>query len=121
MDQSALLEFAETLRNADGGDMMRMMMAAMLQSLVDAEAQAVLGAARHERTEARTGVRNGTRPKTVTTTSGDVTVNIPKPRSGSFFPSLLEPRRRIDVALHAVIMEAYGATPVAHFSSELCG
>jgi putative transposase len=107
MDQSALLEFAETLRNADGGDVMRMMMAAMLQSLVDAEAQAHVGAARHERTETRAGVRNGTRPKTVATTSGDVTVSIPKLRSGSFFPTLLEPRRRIDVALHAVIMEAY--------------
>jgi putative transposase len=107
MDQSALLEFAETLRNTDGGEVMRMMMAAMLQSLVDAEAQACIGAARHERTDARTTTRNGTRPKTVATTSGDVTVNIPKLRSGSFFPTLLEPRRRIDVALHAVIMEAY--------------
>ena len=41
------------------------------------------------------------------TTSGDVEVQIPKLRSGSFFPSLLERRRRIDQALHAVIMEAY--------------
>lgn len=107
MDQSALLEFTEVLRSADSGQMMRMMMATMLQSLVDAEAESQLGAGRYERSEARTTMRNGTRPKTVTTTSGDVTVNIPKLRSGSFFPSLLEPRRRIDVALHAVIMEAY--------------
>ena len=32
---------------------------------------------------------------------------IPKLRAGSFFPSLLEPRRRIDQALYAVVMEAY--------------
>jgi putative transposase len=64
MDQSALLEFAETLRNADGGDMMRMMMAAMLQSLVDAQAQAQIGAARHERTASlpTSGTGRGPRP-----------------------------------------------------------
>ncbi len=43
----------------------------------------------------------------MTTTAGDITVAIPKTRTGSFFPSLLEPRRRIDRALHAVICEAY--------------
>lgn len=107
MDQSALLELTEALRSADGGQMFRMMMAAMLQELVNAEAGAQLGAGRYERTEARTSVRNGTRPKTVSTTSGDVAVKIPKLRSGSFFPTLLAPRRRIDVALHAVVMEAY--------------
>lgn len=48
--------------------------------------------------------RNGHRPKTVSTTSGDIEVQIPKLRAGSFFPSLLERRRRIDKALHAVIM-----------------
>ena len=34
-------------------------------------------------------------------------MKIPKLRSGSFFPALLSPRRRIDVALHAVVMQAY--------------
>lgn len=43
----------------------------------------------------------------VSTTSGDLSVKIAKTRTGSFFPSLLHPRRRIDVALHAVVMEAY--------------
>jgi putative transposase len=38
---------------------------------------------------------------------GDLTVKIPKLRTGSFFPALLAPRRRIDVALHAVVMQAY--------------
>ncbi|MFI8664770.1 IS256 family transposase [Rhodococcus qingshengii] len=66
-----------------------------------------LGAGRYERTAARTTYRSGTRPKTVATTSGDVEMQIPKLRSGSFFPSLLERRRRIDQALYAVIMEAY--------------
>ena len=56
----------------------------------------------------RTGPRNATaRTKVVSTTSGDLSVKIAKTRTGSFFPTLLAPRRRIDVALHAVVMEAY--------------
>jgi len=107
LDQSALLELSEALRSADGNELMRRLLLTILQQLVDAEATAHIGAAPHERTEARTTQRNGTRDKTVSTTSGDLTVKIPKLRSGSFFPSLLEPRRRIDVALHAVVMQAY--------------
>ncbi|WP_024795582.1 IS256 family transposase, partial [Tomitella biformata] len=78
-----------------------------LQQLIDAELTAALGAAPYERTENRTTHRNGTRPKTLATASGDIELAIPKLRQGSFFPALLERRRRIDQALHAVIMEAY--------------
>ena len=107
LNQSALLELSEALRAGDGVDLMRTALQSMLQLLVEAEATAVIGAAPHERGEARTTQRNGHRPKTVTTASGDVTVRIPKTRTGSFFPALLAPRRRIDVALHAVVMQAY--------------
>ena len=55
----------------------------------------------------RLALRNGHRPKLVSTPAGDVGVGIPKLRTGSFFPELLEPRRRIDKALWAVIMTAY--------------
>ncbi len=51
--------------------------------------------------------RSWRRDKTVSTTSGDLTAKIAKTRTGSFFPSRLTPQRRIDVALHAVVMEAY--------------
>jgi len=107
LNQSALLQIIDLLHSADGGDRMRHMLGFMLQALVDAEATSVIGAAPHERTQDRTTQRNGTRPKTVSTSAGDLTVKIPKLRAGSFFPSLLEPRRRVDVALHAVVMEAY--------------
>ncbi len=107
LDQSALLELGEALRTADSGTLMRTLLTTMLQALVDAEATARIGAGPHERTETRTTQRNGTRGKTVSTTAGDLTVKIPKVRTGSFFPSLLAPRRRIDVALHAVVMQAW--------------
>ena len=78
-----------------------------LQALIEAEATETIGAGRYQRTDGRGTHRNGHRPKTVSTTAGDIEVQIPKLRAGSFFPSLLERRRRIDSALHAVIMEAY--------------
>ena len=107
LNQSALLELTDVLRTADGGKVMRLMLSAMLQALVDAEATAAIGANPYEHTPSRTTQRNGTREKTVSTTAGDLMVKIPKLRAGSFFPSLLAPRRRIDVALYAVVMEAY--------------
>ena len=80
-------------------EVFRRLLQAGLQDLVDAEAAAVIGAQRYERTPQRTNRRNGTRPKTVATTAGEVELAIPKLRTGSFFPSLLHPRRRVDKAL----------------------
>ena len=67
----------------------------------------MIGADRHERTEERHGYRNGYRHRSLTTQVGDIDLLIPKLRAGSFLPSILEPRRRVDQALYAVIMEAY--------------
>ena len=106
-DHSALITQLDALRGADPASVFAELIRTGLQALIDAEATEALGAGRYERTAERTNYRNGTRPKTVATTSGDVEVQIPKLRSGSFFPSLLERRRRIDQALYAVIMEAY--------------
>ena len=74
--------------------------------MIDAEATEVIQAERHERILSRTTQRNGTRPRLLTTKAGDVELKIPKLRKGSFFPSVLERRRRIDQALYAVVMEA---------------
>jgi putative transposase len=75
--------------------------------LIEAELSAVIGAAPHERTPDRAAQRNGHRARMLTTTAGDLELRIPKLRTGSFFPSLLERRRRVDQALFAVVMEAY--------------
>jgi transposase-like protein len=107
LDQSALLELLEALKLADVDDRVRSATEMLYQALIDAELTATIGAAPHERTETRTAQRNGSRPRILTTTAGDLELRIPKLRSGSFFPSLLERRRRIDQALFAVVMEAY--------------
>jgi putative transposase len=107
LDQSALLELLEALKAADVDDRIRSATETLYQALIEAELTAVIGAGPHERTENRTAQRNGSRPRTLSTTAGDLELRIPKLRTGSFFPSLLERRRRIDQALFAVVMEAY--------------
>ena len=107
MDQSALLELLEALKGAGVDDRIRVAAQNMYQALIDAEAEGVIGAGVWERSQARTTTRNGSRPRVLSTTAGDLHLRIPKLRQGSFFPSLLERRRRIDQALFAVVMEAY--------------
>ena len=79
----------------------------VLQELIEVEATEQIGAARYERSDTRVTERNGSRPRLLTTQAGDVGLRIPKLRTCNFFPSILEPRRRIDQALYAVVMEAY--------------
>jgi hypothetical protein len=107
LDQSALLELLDTLKAANGDDVVRRSLEAVFQALIEAEATAAIGAEPHQRAETRVAQRNGYRDRLVTTAAGDVELRIPKLRAGSFFPSLLERRRRIDQALLAVVMEAY--------------
>jgi hypothetical protein len=92
LDQSALLELVDVLKAADAGDVVRHAVEAMFQVLIDAEATAVIGAGPHERTPARVTQRNGYRDRLLTTAAGDLELRIPKLRTGSFFPSLLERR-----------------------------
>ena len=107
LDQSALLEVLEALKAAEVDDRIRQAAETIYQALIEAELASVIGALPHERSGTRTAHRNGHRPRVLTSTAGDLELRIPKLRSGSFFPSLLERRRRVDQSLFAVIMEAY--------------
>jgi putative transposase len=70
-----------------------------LQESIDAELTAKIGADRHQCTEGRSNYRNGGRPRMLSTPAGDVELQAPQMRVGSFFPALLEPCRRVDKAL----------------------
>ncbi len=107
LSDSALSELMEVFRSGEGTDFIRECVRVAMQDLIDTEATGVIGAGRYERTESRTTERNGSRPRLLTTHAGDIQLAVPKLRSGSFFPSILSPRRRIDQALYAVVMEAY--------------
>ena len=107
LSESALSDLLASLQAADGIDLVRELARWALQELIEVEAGSAIGAGRYERTEGRVTERNGYRPRVESTKAGDLHVAIPKLRQGSFFPSLLEPRRRIDRALWAVVVEAY--------------
>ena len=108
LDESALSELVVALRTRDGGvDLVRELAQWLANELIEAEATERIGAAPYERSDERVTERNGHRLRTLTTKAGDLELAIPKLRQGSFFPSILEPRRRIDQALYAVVMEAY--------------
>jgi putative transposase len=107
LNESDLSELLDALRAGGNIDVIRRSVELVLQALIESEATEMIGAEPHERSESRTNQRNGHRPRLLSTKAGDVELAIPKLRRGSFFPSVLERRRRIDRALFAVVMEAY--------------
>ncbi len=106
LSDTATAQLRESFR-AGGASLVREAVELVLQELIEAEATEAIGAGRYERSEARITERNGHRPRLLATRAGDVELKIPKLRRGGFFPSIIEPRRRIDRALWAVVMEAY--------------
>ena len=79
----------------------------LTQTVMELEAAEKVGAGRYERTAERKTYRNGHRDRVWQTRVGEIPLRIPKVRDGSYFPSLLEPRRRSEKALLAVIQQAY--------------
>ncbi len=107
LTQSDVTSLLDAIRAGGDIDIIRKGVELVLQALIETEATEVIGAGLYERSDARTNQRNGSRDRLLTTKAGDVDLKIPKLRRGSFFPSILERRRRIDRALFAVVMEAY--------------
>jgi putative transposase len=107
IDDSAVSELLDALKVGEGTDLVRELAQWALQQLIETEATAKIGADAWERSADRTTHRNGRRRRVLSTKAGDLQLGIPKLRKGSFFPEILEPRRRIDQALYAVVMEAY--------------
>ena len=101
---------SELLRKAqleDDADFLREGVRLLSQALMEMEVEEHIGAARHERSPARKGQRNGYRQRIWDTRAGAVELSVPRVRDSSYFPSLLEPRRRAERALSAVVQEAY--------------
>ena len=103
------MALAEVLRKAgvEQADFLREGVRVLAEAWMDLELAEHVGAERHERTAGRTGYRNGYRERPWDTRVGTIELKVPRVRDGSFFPSLLEPRRRAERALVAVVQEAY--------------
>src|SRR5215218_6128191 len=103
------MELYELLRKAEGADVdfLREGVRTLAQALMEVEVAAQIGAEHGERAPDRVTHRNGYRPRDWDTRVGTVELQVPKLRQGSYFPSLLEPRRRAERALAAVVMQCY--------------
>src|SRR4051794_4844968 len=105
---TAAREAVEELLRSEHADVLRESVAFMVRELIEAELAAQIGAEHGERApERRTTQRNGYRYRDWDTRVGTIELAIPKLRRGSFMPSILEPRRRAEQALVAVVQEAY--------------
>jgi putative transposase len=98
---------ASKLLAGEQGDVLREAVRLMLTEIMEGEVAELAGARRYERSEERTSHRNGYRERRFDTRVGTLELAIPRLRSGSYFPSFLEPRRRSEQALVAVVSEAY--------------
>lgn len=101
-------EAVEEMLRSEHGDVLRESVAFMVRELIEAELAQQIGAEHGERApQRRTAQRNGYRYRDWDTRVGTIELAIPKLRRGSFMPSILEPRRRAEQALVAVVQEAY--------------
>jgi transposase-like protein len=103
----ALDELLRKAQMAGEVDFLREGAQMLAQALMELEVTEHLGAGPYERTATRTGQRNGTREREWDTRVGTLELKVPRVRDGSFYPSLLDPRKRAERALAAVVQEAY--------------
>ncbi len=101
------LALSELLEKAGDGDFLRTVAEAVLQLLMEADVEGLIGAGRYERSGERTTWRNGHRERVLDTRLGSLQLRIPKLRQGSYFPPFLEARKVSEKALIAVIQEAW--------------
>jgi len=101
------LPLVELLQKVGEGDFLRSVAEAVLQLLMEADAEGLIGAGRHERSPDRLNYRNGYRERALDMRLGSLQLRIPKLRQGSYVPSFLEPRKVSERALVAVIQEAW--------------
>src|SRR5919106_2457267 len=99
--------FAGKLLEEEDTDLLREGVRVLAQMLMETEVSNQIGAAPYQRSDTRSAYRNGYRTRTWDTRVGTIELRIPKVSAGTYFPSLLEPRRRAEKALHAVVTEAY--------------
>ena len=105
-----IVDLMELLRNQPeevSVDFLREAVSILAHRLMELEVSGQAGAGRYERVPERATYRNGYRERRWDTRVGSIELRIPKLREGSYFPCLLEPRRRVERALVAVIQEAY--------------
>ena len=107
-DSMALLDSVRKAIEEGDGDFLRETVHLLAQSVMEAEVTELTGVPKGERApDRRLTSRNGYRDRRWDTRVGTIDLAIPRVRDGNYFPSLLEPRRRAERALLAVVQEEY--------------
>jgi putative transposase len=106
-DRMTVEEVVRRVLRDEHADVIRESVRAVTQELMEAEVSELIGAERGERSEDRATHRNGYRPRRWDTRAGEIELQIPKLRRGSYFPSFLQPRKRSEQALVSVVQQAY--------------
>jgi putative transposase len=101
------VELVDKLMGSEHADVVRESVAWLVAEVMEAEVTGQIGAGHGEVSSERVTQRNGYRERSWATRAGELELRIPKLRQGSYFPSFLEPRRRAEQALVAVVQEAY--------------
>jgi hypothetical protein len=86
---------AELLAKSGDDDFLRSVAEAVLQIIMEADVEGLIGAGRHERSEGRTTWRNGYRDRMLETRLGPLNLKVPKLRQGGYFPGFVEPRKPV--------------------------
>jgi len=106
-DRMAIEEVVRKVLREEHADVIRDSVRWVVHELMEAEVSELVGAKLGERSEDRATHRNGYRPRRWDTRAGEIELQIPKLRRGSYFPSFLQPRKRSEQALVAVVQQAY--------------
>jgi putative transposase len=110
MAETVSMALADLVRKAEEHgdvDFLREGVRVLTQALMEIEVSQQLGAERYERTGERVGQRNGYRERDWDTRVGTIGLRVPRVREGGYVPGWLEPRKRAEQALVAVVREAY--------------
>jgi len=105
-DGVALMEYLRNVGLETDESFLQQGLQRLTQTVMELEAARQIGASRYERTPERKTYRNGHRERVWETRVGEIPLRIPEVRDGSYFPSLLEPRRRSEKALLAAVQQA---------------
>ena len=106
-DRMAVEEVVRKVLVDEHADVLRESVEWLARQLMEVEVSELIGAEHGERTEDRATHRNGYRPRRWDTRAGEIELQIPKIRQGSYFPSFLQPRKRSEQALLSVVQQAY--------------
>lgn len=107
MSNEKIIQFNEEVVKGEIKDLVRTSVEETLNDLLNREAEELIGAQKYERSEEREGYRSGHYKRNLTTTSGDVTLNVPKLKGVKFDTAIIERYKRRECSVEEALIEMY--------------